>query len=115
MTQTEAERKAFEGWAILELMGHRRLGGYVTEEEHFGAALLRIDVPREDGEASTQFYSPSALYCLTPTSEEIARAVAKREQPEPVHRWELPQPKTQPSEPDESESDAFDRDGGYRY
>ena len=41
------ERKAFEGWAILELMGHRRLGGLVTEQEIAGAAFLRIDVPGE--------------------------------------------------------------------
>jgi hypothetical protein len=87
----------FEGWAILELMGHRRLAGYVREQEIAGAGMLRIDVPGEVGDGigplstiATQFYSPAALYCLTPTTEEVARAVAKRSQPEPVHRWELP-------------------------
>ncbi len=87
----------FEGWAILELMGHRRLGGFVTETELAGHGVLRLDVPRPlpwlEGEgpwAATQFYAPSALYCLTPTSEEAARVVAARSQPEPVQRWELP-------------------------
>jgi hypothetical protein len=85
----------FEGWAILELMGHRRLAGWVTETELAGQGVLRLDVPREgaaddDGWLATQFYAPSALYCLTPTSEETARAVAARSAPEPVHRWELP-------------------------
>ena len=86
--ETTADK--FEGWAILELMGHRRLAGYVREQEIAGTGMLRIDVPGEAGYVATQFYSPAALYCLTPTTEEIARAVAKRAQPEPVQRWELP-------------------------
>lgn len=87
-----AESK-FEGWAILELMGHRRLGGFVSEATLAGGAFLRIDVPAEaEGtKPATQFYSPSSVYCLTPTTEETARAVAKLAQPAPVQRWELRQ------------------------
>jgi hypothetical protein len=33
----------FKDWAILELMGHRKLAGLVSEETHFGVALCRID------------------------------------------------------------------------
>lgn len=36
-----------EQWAILELMGHVRLSGRVSEEERFGCKLGRIDVPVE--------------------------------------------------------------------
>ena len=83
----------FGEWAILELMGHRRLGGYVTEQEIAGTAFLRIDVPGDDDSAAaTQFYAPAAVYAITPTTEEIARAVAAHNRPEPVHRWELPAP-----------------------
>jgi hypothetical protein len=86
----------FEGWAILELMGHRRLGGYVRQAEIAGAAFVRVDVPAPaesaDEIAATQFYSPQAVYCLTPTTEEVARALAASERPAPVHRWELPAP-----------------------
>jgi hypothetical protein len=82
------QNDAFADWAILELMGHRRLGGFVREEEIAGAGLLRIDIPCEP--PVTQFYSPQALYALTPTTEEIARALAQRFRPEPVHRYELP-------------------------
>lgn len=42
----------FEGWAILELMGHRRLAGYVSECEVAGTKLLRIDVPDSSGKAA---------------------------------------------------------------
>lgn len=88
------QAKAYEGWTILELMGHRRLGGYVTEVELASAKFLRIDVPgKEPGSiVATQFYGAAALYCLTPTTEAMARAAALRDQPKPVHRWELPKP-----------------------
>lgn len=39
------DESKFEGWAIIEMMGHRREIGYVTTE-HFGAAsLFRVDSP----------------------------------------------------------------------
>jgi hypothetical protein len=94
----------FAGWAILELMGHRRLAGYVREVELAGTGLLRLDVPDPtlqgvaldplDPEcwSATQFYSPAALYCLTPTTEDVARKVAAGSDPAPVKRWELPTP-----------------------
>lgn len=80
----------YEGWTILELLGHRRLAGYVREETRFGTGLIRIDIPDAAGGATTQYYSPAALYAMTPTTEEIARAFATRNQPSPVQRWELP-------------------------
>lgn len=89
----------FEGWAIVELMGHRRLAGYVTEVELAGAGMLRLDVPgfihtettgeQEERGQATQFYSAAALYCLTPTTEEMARRIAELSRPQPVHPWEL--------------------------
>lgn len=75
-------------WAILELMGHRRLAGLVSEEERFGATMCRIDVPGVDGNVATQYYGGSAIYCLTPCTEETARAVAREAQPEPVTQWD---------------------------
>lgn len=76
-------KEKFEGWAVLELMGHRRLAGYVQEAEIAGGAFVRIDVPEvvldaSDDTAATQFYSPGAVYCITPCTEEAARAVAGR-------------------------------------
>lgn len=91
------EKSPFEGWAIIELMGHRRLGGYVSEVTFAGAAFVRIDIPGEDGKpAATQLVSPGSVYALTPTTEAIARAVAARNQPAPVQRWELPQLTAEP-------------------
>lgn len=81
----------FEQWVILELMGHRRLAGYLTERTIGGASMLQLEVPagKEGQSPVTQLYSPGAVYCITPTTEEIARALAGSMRPEPVHRWEL--------------------------
>lgn len=77
------------GWAILELMGHRRLAGRVSLQELGGASFVRIDLPEtESRAAATQFYNPNAVYALTPTMESVALALADRA-PEPVSRWEL--------------------------
>lgn len=80
-----------EGWGILELMGHRRLGGFLSEVSVAGSAMVRIDVPHPQNlaeTAATQFYSGQSIYCIMPTTEEIARAIA-RGAPEPVSRWDL--------------------------
>lgn len=101
---------SFEQWAILELLGHVRLGGLVTEEEHFGAKLGRIDVPTSDGRMATQWFGALAIYRLTPTTEEIARAVALRNQPAPVHRWELPPAREETNDPFYDEGRPYDCD-----
>lgn len=60
-------------WGILELMGHVRLAGRITEEERFGGKMGRIDIPSGEGFV-TQFFNASSIYRLTPTPREIALA-----------------------------------------
>lgn len=111
---------AFEGWAILEMMGHRRLAGYVREQEIAGAGMLRLDIyGSETGDVAvaTQFYSPSALYCLTPTTEDIARKLGERLRPAPVTRYEIEPPKPRdeyrPGTDDGDDDEyGYDLDGG---
>ena len=83
------ENKGFEEWAVLELMGHRRLAGKITDAVIGGGAFIRIDIPTKDGNKATQFYSPGSVYCITPTTEEIARMIAVNSEPEPISRWEI--------------------------
>lgn len=78
-------------WAVVELMGHVRMAGLLTEEERFGAKLGRLDVPKGDGFVTT-FFGGQSVYRITPCTEEAARAVAAHNQPSPVHTWELPRP-----------------------
>lgn len=62
---------SFRQWGILELMGHRRLAGLVSEMTIAGVGFLRIDIPKtadkglETDSAVTQIYSPSSVYCFT--------------------------------------------------
>ena len=77
-------------WAIVELFGHIRTAGRISEVERFGGRLMRLDVPGDDGGfAATQYLGNAALYRVTVTTEEIARQVARLGRPEPVQRWEL--------------------------
>jgi hypothetical protein len=87
---TESTNK-YEGWVILELMGHRRLTGYLTEQEIAGRAFLRIEIPGDP--PATQFYGAEAVYCITPTTEETAKEASKLNRITPVQRWELPSAK----------------------
>lgn len=86
-TKTEG---SFEGYCIVEIMGYRKLGGYVREAVIAAAPFIRLDVFDETEEiTATQFYSPSSIYCITPTTKEIAIAFGLRNQPAPVQQWEL--------------------------
>lgn len=69
----------FEEWAIVELMGHRRLAGHVSDVPMFGTSMLRLRVPAKDpagGWRAEQFYGAPAIYCVTPCDEDTARKAA---------------------------------------
>jgi hypothetical protein len=82
-------------WALVELMGHRRIAGHVVNEELLGTRFLRVEVPDSESDPAkmvTQFYGSSAVYCITPVSEEVARAFALAHRVMPVQQWELERP-----------------------
>ena len=87
-----APSSSFNEWALVELFGHQRIVGKVSEATLAGGAFLRVDVPGFNGEkAFTRFYGPSAIYSLSPVDETIARGLMERYRNEPVSRFELPQ------------------------
>jgi len=95
-----------QGWFIVELMGHRRLAGRVTEQTIAGVGFLRVDVPGVGDEPiATQFFLPTAIYALTPTTEAMARRVAEASRVEPVKEWELPRRPALASAPAGSDPD----------
>ena len=86
------QQAGFGHWAVLELLGHVKVAGYITEEEHFGSKLGRIDIPGQDGGiALTQFFGGQSVYRLTPVSEATARAFAAANQSRPVTKFDLQQ------------------------
>src|SRR5574342_105342 len=72
-------------WAIIELMGHNVIAGYVTEESGFGTALMRVDVPATSiYGAYTKLLGTGSIYAVTFVSEEVARTVAESRKQNPV-------------------------------
>jgi hypothetical protein len=106
---TMTQITAYEGWAMLELMGHRRRIGRVQEVEMYGGKMLRIDIPLEGGDV-TEFYSCASIYALRPLGEEVARDTAKRYRrpARPVDYRALPAP--QPNGCDGEDDSQADRD-----
>lgn len=72
-------------WAIVEMMGHNVIAGYVTEESGFGTALMRVDVPATSiYETYTKLIGTGSIYAVTFVSEEVARTVAESRKQNPV-------------------------------
>lgn len=66
-------------WAVVEVFGHQRFAGRVSEETLAGQGFVRVDVP-ECGERSPGFsklFGPGAIFGITPTTEAIARRCAQ--------------------------------------
>lgn len=85
------EVQGFDAWAIVEIMGHQTYAGRVSEETIGGQALVRIDIPAtDDQEEFTKLFGGAAIYCITPTTEAIARAMAKRYEHRPIALYDLP-------------------------
>lgn len=102
-----AER--FEQWGIVELMGHQRTAGRLTEETIGGANMLRVDVP--DGELfRTAYYGASAIYALHVTDEKVARAAATGMGKRPPYAYEISRllPAPEAPEVDEDDDDGSD-------
>ncbi len=78
-----------EIWAIVELMGHVRLAGKLSEEEKFGAKLGRLDIPSDEG-VLTKFFGGGSVYCITIVTEAVARQVSRQTAPAPVSPWDFP-------------------------
>lgn len=102
----------FNGWAIVEMMGHRKEIGFVTTEAFGPAALFRVDQPerpareyelkrpewipaaghlpagskvqREAAPARTCYVAPSAIYALNPCNEAAALEALELQYPRPV-------------------------------
>lgn len=124
------QSQSFNTWAIVEVMGHKRFAGYVTEQVFGSAALIRVDVPATEqpprrgylpnGDYGTlparttaeysKLIGVSSIYCITPCTEEVARKVARvieaENDPIPVHipvERQLPAPRASDDDIDEED------------
>lgn len=80
----------FEAWGLLEMFGHQRLAGLLTEQTIGGCHFIRIDVPEVEGvQGYTRFFTNGAIYGMTITTEEVARGLAANLRARPVQAYEL--------------------------
>jgi len=90
----------FEQWAIVELFGHNRIAGMVTEQTIGGCSFVRIDVPPiENRSGFTKLYGQGAIYAITFTDEETATAAAKSFAPRPIDAWTARELLERPEQP----------------
>lgn len=136
----ETVTPAFDSWAVVELFGHTRLAGRVTEQTIGGSSFLRLDVPEQTYEERrgdygvdgtyriravevtvppfTKYLTQGAIYSMTPCSEEVARKVLASLRAQPIQHVELatvkalPAPEGETVPPDDGEADDPDFDDG---
>jgi hypothetical protein len=91
------EQEKFESWGLLELFGHQRLAGRLSEQTIGGCHFIRIDVPATDGvQEYTRFFTQGAIYGMTITTEPVARALATNLRARPVSPYDMPRAQTLP-------------------
>jgi hypothetical protein len=84
--------KKIDEWAIVDLFGHTRIAGRVSEHVLGGCSFVRVDVPAfDDTPEFTELYGQGAIYAIRFVSEEIARGMARSLQKRPVSMYELPE------------------------
>lgn len=112
------EQAKFEGWAIIEMMGHRREIGFVTTETFGAGCLFRVDTPelpereyeltrpewvgqdyapigakvkRPATPARSCLVGPPAIYAINPCTEEAARKAIESTHARPLILLSLPE------------------------
>lgn len=84
-------QKSFQEWCKVELFGHIVIVGLVSERVIAGEGFIQVDVPKTDaGPGFSRIYGTSAIYCMSPISEDTAMELLKYYRPIPVKPYEIP-------------------------
>lgn len=82
------EIKKFEAWGIVELFGHSRVAGRISEATIGGCSFVRVDVPATGNlPAYTKFLGNGAIYAINITDELAAKMAASTTADEPLSAW----------------------------
>lgn len=79
----------FSEWCLVELFGHQRLTGKVTESTIEG--LIQVDIYKGDEQKPemTQLINTKSIYRLTPITEDNSRMLAVEFSPQPISKWDV--------------------------
>lgn len=84
------KQDSFKTWALVELFGHTRIAGEVTEQTIAGGAMVRIDVPEtEKSPAFTRIVNVQAVYAINPITEDMAKTIASQLEIKPIQIWDI--------------------------
>ncbi len=136
----ELQQANFEGWAVVEVMGHQSHVGYVRTEAYGAAVLFRVDVPalpereyalekpayvgsswtpagalvkRDAVPGHSVLIGSGSIYRVTPCDEAAAMRAIERTRPE-LKLVSLPEAKALPApevEPETGDADPEDDEG----
>jgi len=118
MSSGDVKQAVFDGWAIVDVLGHQRYVGYVTTEAYGQAVLFRVDVPaleardrttKQPGYITGHGYVPAgtvvqegavdgytkligsgSIYALTPCTKDAALKALEEMQPRQLMRVTIP-------------------------
>lgn len=59
------DESKFDVWAVVELFGHQRIAGRVTEQVIAGQGFIRVDVPAIGNQSGfTRLFGSGAIYSI---------------------------------------------------
>lgn len=80
----------FELDAVIELFGHQKMAGKVTEQTIGVATFIRVDVPETSQQPKfTRLLNPSAIYAINPVTSEVMLHMAEMITSKPIDSWDI--------------------------
>ena len=75
---------------VVELFGHNKIAGMVSEYTFAGATFVRIDVPETAmSGAFSRMFHPNAVYCFNPVTEEVMLSMAAKYTQLPITPFDI--------------------------
>ena len=80
----------FQEWAYVELMGHNKICGLVSEYKFGNESMIRVDVPEVGNIPKfSKLFNISAIYAITPMLEADAKAYANIVKAVPLDQFDM--------------------------
>ncbi|TDV04649.1 hypothetical protein [Paraburkholderia caballeronis] len=93
---SNARPEPSDQWAIVELFGHQRIAGRVSEQTIGGCAFVRVDIPAFEAagtepatQAFTKLYGQGAIYAMSFVDAATAKMVGRQLRVQPIETYEL--------------------------
>lgn len=77
-------------WALVELFGHQRIAGFVSEHAMGGETFVRVDVPEvKDCNRFTRLFGKGAIYSISPAGKDVVLRLVAAMRVVPIQPYEL--------------------------